>query len=86
MNLTFCELVEGFTILLERHPELADKEVTHASECGYSVSGFEKPLCLAVPIMTEEFADEGNYIRICSDDDGYRTNRAIKDWKFIYLR
>lgn len=83
--MTLKELVKGLTILLEKHPELADKEVLHASECGYSDAGFEKPLCLAVPIMTEEFVNEENYIRICSDDDGYRTNRAIKDWKFISI-
>lgn len=82
--MTFKELAEGLSVLLSRYPELANKEIRHASECGYSVAGFEKPLGLAVPI-TEEKTINMDYIQIISDDDGYWTNSFIKSWKFLYL-
>ena len=80
---TFKELVDGLTAILKEHPEFADREVCHASECGYSSSGFESPVAVAVPVFTPEFKDSDPYIRIVSDDDGYRINRAFADWKFI---
>ena len=80
---TFKELVDGLTAILKEHPELADKEVCHASECGYSGSGFESPIAVAIPVFTPEFEDYDLYVRIVSNDDGYRPNRAIADWKFI---
>lgn len=80
---TFKELVDGLTAILKEHPELADREVCHASECGYSGAGFELPVAVAVPVFTPEFKDSDLYVRIVSNDDGYRPNRAIADWKFI---
>ena len=46
---TFKELVDGLSMILKEHPELADREVCHASECGYSDAGFESPVALAIP-------------------------------------
>lgn len=80
---TFKELIDGLSVILKDHPEFADREVCHASECGYSVAGFESPVAVAIPVFTQEFKDSDPYIRIISNDDGYRTNRAIANWKFI---
>lgn len=80
---TFKELIDGLTTILKEHPELADREVCHASECGYSAAGFESPVSVAIPVFTPEFKDSDLYVRIISNDDGYRTNRAVADWKFI---
>lgn len=80
---TFKELVDGLTVILKEHPELADREVCHASECGYSGAGFDSPVSVAIPIFTPEFKDSDPYIRIVSNDDGYRTNSAIANWEFI---
>lgn len=80
---TFKELVDGLTAILKEHPELADREVIHASECGYSAAGFESPIAVAILVFTPEFKDSDSYIRIVSDDDGYRTNRAAANWEFI---
>lgn len=80
---TFKELVDGLTAILKEYPELADREVCHASECGYSSAGFESPVAVAIPVFTPEFKDSDLYVRIVSNDDGYRPNRAIADWKFI---
>lgn len=77
------ELVDGLSVILKEHPELADAEVYHASECGYSSAGFESPVSVAVPVYTPEFKDSGICVRIVSDDDGYRTNGAFAGWKFI---
>lgn len=73
----FKELVDGLTIILKEHPELANRKVRHASECGYSDAGFESPVTIVVPVFMPEFKDSDPYIRIISNDDGYRTNRAI---------
>lgn len=81
--MTFKELIDGLVAILKEHPELADKEVCHASECGYSTAGFESPVAVAVPVFTPEFKDSNPYVRIVSDDDGYRTNRAVANWEFI---
>jgi hypothetical protein len=83
--MTFKELAEGLSALLSRYPELANKEIRHASECGHSVAGFEKPLGLAVPIPEEKTINM-DYIQIISDDDGYWTNSFIKKWEFLYLK
>lgn len=80
---TFKELIDGLSTILKEHPELADREVRHASECGYSAAGFESPVGVAIPVFTPEFKDSDPYIRIISNDDGYRTNRAIANWEFI---
>lgn len=80
---TLKELVDGLSVILNEHPELADREVSHASECGYSAAGFESPVAVAIPIFTQEFKDSDPYVRIISNDDGYRTNRAIVNWEFI---
>lgn len=76
---TFKELVDGLTAILKERPELSDKEVMHASECGHSVAGFESPVTVAVPVFTQEFKDSDLYIRIVSDDDGYLTDRTVAD-------
>ncbi len=81
--ITLKQLIDGLTTILKEHPELADKEVYHASECGYSAAGFEFPVRVAIPVPTPEFENDDLTIRIVSDDDGYRTNRAYADWKFI---
>lgn len=83
--MTFKELVEGLNIILKNHPELANREISHASECGYSEAGFESPVQIAVPIPTEEYSHMDLGIRIVSNDDGYRTNRAYAGWNFISL-
>lgn len=80
---TFKELNDGLSAILKEHPELADREVRVASECGYSDAGFESPVTIAIPVFTPEFKDSNLYVRIVSDDDGYRINRAIADWEFI---
>lgn len=80
---TFKELIDGLIVILKEHPEFADREVCHASECGYSAAGFESPVTVAIPIFTPEFKDSAPYIRIISDDDGYRIGGAIADWEFI---
>ena len=80
---TLKELTDGLVAILKDHPELADKEVIHASECGYSGAGFESPIQIAVPVPTSEYVNENFPIRIVSDDDGYRTSGAVADWKFI---
>lgn len=80
---TFKELIDGLSAILKEHPELADREVCHASESGYSDAGFEFPVAVAIPVFTPEFKDSAPYVRIISNDDGYRTNRAIADWEFI---
>lgn len=81
----FKELVEGLSIILKNHPELANRKVAHASECGYSGAGFESPITIAVPKIAESWKDkEADYfIFIVSDDDGYRTSRVIAGWDFI---
>lgn len=81
--MTFKELVEGLSIILKNHPELADREVCVASECGCWSTGFEFPVAIAVPVFTPDFQDSTPYIRIISDDDGYRTNEAIANWEFV---
>ena len=81
--ITFKKLIDGLQAILKKNPELADREVRVASECGFSDTGFESPVTIAIPIFTPEFKDSNFYVRIVSDDDGYRTNRAIADWKFI---
>lgn len=83
---TFKELINGLAKILEENPELADKEVSHASECGYSDAGFELPVTVAIPVFTSEFKDSDLYVRIVSDDDGYVTNRTVANWKFISAR
>ena len=81
--MTFKELVEGLNEILNNHPEIADREVIHSSECGYSGAGFEYPVSIAIPELNEGYKDEDFAVCIVSDDDGYRTNPAIKNWKFI---
>lgn len=81
--MTFKELIDGLAAILKEHPELADKEVCHASECGYSTAGFESPVAVAIPVFAPEFKDSNPYVRIVSNDDGYRTNRAVANWEFI---
>lgn len=77
---TFKELINGLTTILKEHPELANKKVYHASECGCWEAGYESPITVAIPVFTQEIEP---YIRIVSDDDGYRTNETIADWEFI---
>lgn len=79
-------MIDGLTAILKEHPEFADKEVSHASECGYSEAGFESPVTVAVPVFTPEFKASDLYVRIVSDDDGHITNRAVANWEFIYAR
>lgn len=80
---TFKELVDGLTVILKEHPELADIEVCHASECGYSSAGFESPIRIAIPVLAPKWEMENFPIQIVSDDDGYKTNDVVIDWKFI---
>lgn len=79
----FRELVEGLNDILTNHPELAERNVIHSSEDGYSGAGFESPVTIAIPNPTTEFVDRNFNIHIVSDDDGYRTNPAIESWTFI---
>lgn len=81
--ITFKELVDGLAVILKEHPELANKEVRVASECGCWTAGFETPVAIAVPVFTPDFQDSTHYVRIISDDDGYRTSKAIANWEFI---
>ena len=81
--MTFRELVEGLNDILINHPELADREVIHSSEGGYSGAGFESPVTVAIPNPAAKFANINHSIHIVSDDDGYRTNPAIESWTFI---
>lgn len=81
--MTLKELVKGLEIILKNHPELADREVYHASECGYSAAGFEKPVQIAIPVPTDLSKNFPHGISIVSDDDGYRTDKWISDWNFI---
>lgn len=80
---TFKELIDGLSVILKEHPELADREVRVASECGYWSTSFESPVSIAMPIFTSDFQDSTPYIRIVSDDDGYRISKAIANWEFI---
>lgn len=80
---TIKELADGLSAILKEHPELADREVYVASECGFWNTGFESPITIAVPVFTLDFQDSKPYIQIVSDDDGYRTGKAIADWEFI---
>ena len=45
----FRELVEGLNDILTNHPELAERNVIHSSEDGYSGAGFESPVTVAIP-------------------------------------
>lgn len=81
--MTLKELVEGLNTILKSHPELADREVYHASECGYSAAGFEKPVQVAVPVLTDLGKKFQYGISIVSDDDGYRTDKYVSNWNFI---
>lgn len=80
---TFKELIDGLIVILKEHPEFADREVYVASECGCWNTGFESPIVIAVPVFTPDFQDSKPYIQIVSDDDGYRTDELIANWKFI---
>lgn len=87
-NMTLGELAKALNEFIAIHPEFADYEVSHASECGYSGAGFPKPLIIAVPIYTEEFKErygEDNWVKIVSDDDGFEINWAISEWKVYEL-
>ena len=85
--MTLKTLAEELSKFVESYPELGDKEVCHASECGYSVAGFKEPFQIAIPIFTERFLNENInekvHVQIVSNDDGYRTNWAISGWKFL---
>ena len=80
---TLKELVDGLSAILKEHPELADREACVASECGCWATGFESPVAIATPVFTPNFQDSALYVRIISDDDGYRTSEAIANWEFI---
>lgn len=80
---TFKELADGLSAILKEHPELADREVYVASECGFWNTGFESPITIAVPVFTPDFQDSKPYIQIVSDDDGYRIDEVIANWEFI---
>ena len=78
--MTLKELSKNLDIFLKKYPNLEDKEVVIACECGHSSAGIQNKFEVAVPVATEDFKDEIDWCRIISDDDGLRTNRAIKDW------
>lgn len=80
---TLKELIDGLSTILKKNPELADREVRIASECGFWSTGFESPVSIAIPIFTPDFQVSTPYIRIVSDDDGYRIGKAIANWEFI---
>ncbi len=89
-NMTLGELAKALNEFIAIHPEFADYEVSHASECGYSSAGFPKPLTIAVPVHSKEFLKnfgdkDIKHVWIVSDDDGFRTNWAISEWKFYEL-
>ena len=89
-NMTLGELAKALNEFITIHPEFSDYEVSHASECGYSDAGFLKPLTIAVPIYSKEFLErfgdkDSKYVWIVSDDDGFRTDWAILEWKFYEL-
>ncbi len=80
---TLKELVDGLSAILKEYPELADREVCVASECGYWSTSFKSPISIAIPIFMPDFQDHTPYIRIVSDDDGYRIGKVIANWEFI---
>lgn len=79
--LTLGQLAENLNKFFVEHPEFKDKEASHAVECGYSGAGFLSPFTIAVPILAN--GGYGNFVKIVSDDDGFETNRFIKEWKFF---
>lgn len=81
--MTLKELTEGLADILTKHPELADKHVYHAAECGYSGAGFESPLTIAVPIPKQDSGITEPSIKIVSDDDGFDNYDWYSGWKFI---
>lgn len=81
--MTFKELAEGLTALLNRYPQFTDNQICHSSECGFSTAGFKSPITLALAIRNDGAKD--NDIFIVSNDDGYRLNDFIKEWKFFSL-
>lgn len=80
---TFKELIDELSAILKEHPELANREVYVASECGGRSTGFESPITIAAPVFTSDFQNSTPYIRIVSDDDGYWTDRVVANWEFI---
>lgn len=60
---TVKEVADFLQEFCEEHPDLADRELRIATECGMSAAGIQSPVCLAV------HRDSKAFVRLVTDDD-----------------
>lgn len=68
-GLTLGKLKDCLVAFCMQYPELIDKPVAIASECGYAGAGIAVPFCVAV---NQDY--DSASIRILTNDDGYTGN------------
>ena len=65
-GITLKELIKSLTIFGTEHPELLEREIAVASECGCTCARIGYPFNVAVPADSQI-----HYIRLLTDDDGF---------------